>query len=60
MNKIKVSKPVFKIISVDICLINFQFHIGLKQVDALFSLYFSLSMFQYLSANPQGLELCGI
>ena len=36
MNNIKVSKPVFKIISFDICLINFQFHIGLQQVDALF------------------------
>jgi len=40
MNNIKVSKPVFKIISVDICLINYQFHVGLQQIDALFSLHF--------------------
>jgi len=60
MNNIKVFEPVFKTILVDICLVNFQFHIGLKQVDALFPVYFCLSMFQYLSIRPQGLELCGI
>jgi hypothetical protein len=60
MNNIKISKPVFKIRLVTICLVNFQFHIGLKQVDALFSLYFCLRMFHRICVNLQGLELCGI